>query len=406
MQDTTIQIPPWYKLTEVGVIPQDWEVVKLWDCLWGKPEYGINAPSVKYSDNLPTYLRITDISDDGKFISSWKTSVKHIDSSKFQLKSGDIVFARTGASVWKSYLYNPKDWKLVYAWFLIKVQPKDDILKINYLRGYLNTKSYWNRVTIMSMRSWQPWINWNEYGSLSVPLPPTLREQQSIAMALTDINNLISELNTLIIKKQSIKQWTMQQLLTGKKRLPGFSGEWEEKELVDIAIINKWEQFNKSLLEVNWPYPCMNGGIEPSWYTTKFNTRPNTITISEWGNSCGYVNFITKNFWCGWHCYTLKIINDDMMNKLFLFYVMKFNEPQIMSLRVGSWLPNIQKKNLYTYKFQIPPTVQEQETIAQFLSDMDNDIQNTITQRDKYKLLKQGMMQQLLTGKIRLKTTA
>src|ERR1700690_2312096 len=98
-----------YKQTEVGVIPEDWAPSQLGQCLIGMPTYGINAPAIPYDSRFPTYLRITDITPSGRFDESNKSSVGHPDALSYVLENGDLVFARTGASVGKSYLYNPKD---------------------------------------------------------------------------------------------------------------------------------------------------------------------------------------------------------------------------------------------------------------------------------------------------------
>ena len=103
-------------------IPESWKLKKLGDCLIKRPQYGINAPAVKFSPDLFTYIRITDISEEGYFLHDEKMSVIHDDTEHFILKKGDIVFARTGASTGKTYLYDPNDGQLVYAGFLILIE--------------------------------------------------------------------------------------------------------------------------------------------------------------------------------------------------------------------------------------------------------------------------------------------
>jgi len=127
----------------------------------------------------------------------------------------------------------------------------------------------------------------------------------------------------------------------------------------------------------------------------------NTITISEGGNSCGFVNYCKTKFWLGGHCYSLKITNTDL-DKEFLYQFLKFKEKSIMNMRIGSGLPNIQKKNLNEFELFIPKDKSEQTAIAITLSDMDAEIESLEQKRDKYTILKQGMMQQLLTGRIRI----
>ena len=235
-----------------------------------------------------------------------------------------------------------------------------------------------------------------------VPFPISIQEQEYIANTLSDIDLLIEQLDKLIVKKKNIKQGAMQELLTGKRRLPGFKGEWEVKLFGTLIDIDKGQQINKSELTATGEYPDWNGGIEPSGYTDKWNTEAYTITISEGGNSCGFVNFCKENFWLGGHCYALKIINSNL-HKLFLFQLLKFKEKNIMGLRIGSGLPNIQKKNLKEFELYVPLDTKEQSAIAQVLSDMDLEIEELEEKRDKYLKLKTGMMQQLLTGRIRLK---
>ena len=104
-----MEVKPGYKQTEVGVIPEDWNVRTLRSCLSAQPDYGINAPAVPFSDRLPAYIRITDITEDGRFSPEKPVSVKRADADRYYLNDDDIVFARTGASVGKSYLYKPND---------------------------------------------------------------------------------------------------------------------------------------------------------------------------------------------------------------------------------------------------------------------------------------------------------
>ena len=111
-------IPAGYKQTEVGVIPEDWDIASLGSLLKETPRYGINAPAVPLTGDTPVYIRITDISDDGYFSPGEKVGVNSPLSGMYFLSAGDIVLARTGASVGKSYLYNKNDGQLVYAGFL------------------------------------------------------------------------------------------------------------------------------------------------------------------------------------------------------------------------------------------------------------------------------------------------
>ena len=169
--------------------------------------------------------------------------------------------------------------------------------------------------------------------------------------------------------------------------------DWEEKKLGEISSISKGVQLNKEFLSNAGEYPCINGGINPSGFTNKFNTPKDTITISEGGNSCGFVNFIKVDFWCGGHCYSLLRINQSFI-KDYLFQFLKYNESNIMSLRVGSGLPNIQKKDLNNFIIS-NPTLPEQQKIASFLSSIDEKIEKCQGQIKAMESWKKGLLQQM-----------
>jgi len=198
---------------------EGWVEKKLGECLQRNPEYGLNAPSVEYSDSLPLYLRITDISNDGNFIKDNMVSVNHPNYIHYFLEEGDLVFARTGASVGKTYLYKKNDGNLVFAGFLIRVKPNTKIMDPIYLKYFTHTKTYWDWVKANSMRSGQPGINGFEYSLLPIPLPPNRSDQNEIIEILNDMDTEITELETKLSKYKQLKHGMMQNLLTGKIRL-------------------------------------------------------------------------------------------------------------------------------------------------------------------------------------------
>ena len=130
-------------------LPEGWTIRSLRSCLRTAPEYGINAAAVPYDDGLPAYLRITDISDDNRFRPSPRVSIKHPDATAYFLKEGDLVFARTGASVGKSYLYNPDDGPLVFAGFLIRVSPNPEDVQPVFFAYCAQSERYWDWVATL-----------------------------------------------------------------------------------------------------------------------------------------------------------------------------------------------------------------------------------------------------------------
>ncbi len=210
--------PKSYKYSELGQIPEDWGVYPLKSLLKSQPKYGINAAATQLSGDLPTYIRITDIDENGKFNPSEKVGVDSPLSGNYILEQGDIVLARTGASVGKSYLYDKDDGELVYAGFLIKISPAPNLLCSKYLSIYLQTKEYWDWIATNSMRSGQPGINGNQYASLKIVLP-SFNEQLKISRIFKDIDRDLEQLKIKLDKVTLLKQGMMQELLTGKTRL-------------------------------------------------------------------------------------------------------------------------------------------------------------------------------------------
>lgn len=228
---------------------------------------------------------------------------------------------------------------------------------------------------------------------------PSKIEQAAIAKVLNDMDSLIHTVEHLIIKKRNLMQAAMQVLLVGKKRLAKFYDKWEMRSLGDIASISKGAQLHKKESSLNGKFPHLNGGIAPSSYTDKSNALANTIAISEGGNSCGYVQFMTEPYWCGGHCYS---VIPNAIDNLFLYYALKVKQSAIMALRVGSGLPNVQKSALLAFKLCYPISIDEQIAIANLLSSMNANLIKLEQYRNKVYALKQGMMYILLTGKVRL----
>ena len=228
---------------------------------------------------------------------------------------------------------------------------------------------------------------------------PTLPEQQKIASFLSAVDEKIQQLSRKKELLEHYKKGVMQQLFSDKLRFKDEKGkdypDWEEKKLGEISNIKKGQQLNKIELTDSGEFLCINGGISPSGYTDKFNTLENTITISEGGNSCGFINFFRCKFWSGGHNYTIEIIKPEETDNYFMFQILKHNQINIMGLRVGSGLPNIQKKDLFAFLIKLPTSIKEQQKIANFLSSIDAKIENTIGELEKVQLFKKGLLQKM-----------
>jgi len=170
---------------------------------------------------------------------------------------------------------------------------------------------------------------------------------------------------------------------------------WKRVRLGDVCEISKGEQLNRTTLAEKGRIPVYNGGSAPSGYAEEANTDAENVIISEGGNSCGYVNYIHVPFWRGGHCYLL----DTKLDKLLLYYVLKANESKIMSLRVGTGLPNIQRKRLNAFEFDLPiDTIKQRQIVSAFVS-IDTHISALQSLIAKYEAIKKATVNLLLEPK-------
>jgi type I restriction enzyme S subunit len=397
-----MEVMPGYKHTEIGIIPEDWIIKTLGEL--GSFKNGINKDAEDFGYGSP-FINLMDVFGVPKAAEiTEKLGLVNstLEEQKiYELKAGDVLFVRSSIKPEGVGLTTliPNDLATtVFSGFLIRFRDQGQLVKEFKEHCFLSS-GLRKRIIANSTVSANTNINQESLKLIQLAFPPRHKEQQAIAEALSDMDALLERLERLILKKRDLKQAIMHQLLTGQIRLPGFNSEWEEKSLEEIASISKGTQLHISEINSEGDVPHYNGGMEPSSFTNQFNTPANTITISEGGNSCGFVQFINKPFWRGGHCYA---VAPNYIDNSFLFYALKNIQNSIMRMRVGSGLPNIQKSALGLLKLQVPKNHIEQTTIAAILSDIDIELTAIESRRDKTQNLKQAMMQELLTGKTRL----
>ena len=217
---------------------------------------------------------------------------------------------------------------------------------------------------------------------------PSIEEQKKIISLLEIISDKEQLLEQKYASYQNFKKYLMQQIFTQKLRF-----NFEVIKLKDLSKINKGKQLNKDDMIDDGEFYVLNGGQEPSGYTNEWNTPENTITISEGGNSCGFVNFNEEKFWSGGHCYYLSELSSKL-DDYYLFSYLKFIEPKIMRLRVGSGLPNIQKGDIENIKVKITD-INEQYKISSILKSTDNCISSINAQKHNFEIFKKGLLQQM-----------
>lgn len=305
-------IPQGYKATALGVIPQKWEVKFLGDLL-SRCTNGLTY-DVSITCGIPV-TRIETISTGEINYAKVGYIPNESGYETFRMQKGDILYSHINSLSQIGKVAYYKGDKEIYHGMNLLLLRANNCLDKQYLYYTLLTEHMRHMAQIIAKPAVnQASISTSDLKRVKIAVPP-LAEQRKIAEVLGVWDEAIEKQARLIEKLALRKRGLMQRLLSAKLRLPGFSDPWKELKINKITIIRKGEQVNKDVLFSNAKYPVINGGITPSGYLDIYNTKANTITISEGGNSCGYVNFMTTPFWSGGHCYTIEA--KDGINNLY-----------------------------------------------------------------------------------------
>jgi type I restriction enzyme S subunit len=236
--------------------------------------------------------------------------------------------------------------------------------------------------------------------TLAFPLPPTTDEQEAIAEALSDADALIESLEQLLTKKRQIKQGAMQELLTGKKRLPGFSGNWEMKRLGDIAHIKTGGRNNQDKIEDGeYPFFVRSATVER---INSYSYDCEAILIPGEGGIGSIFHYICGRFDVHQRVYAITEFRPDVSGRYVHLYMSVEFGVHAMQNSVKATVDSLRLPTFQNFEVALPPTLAEQTAIASVLSDMDSALSALETGLTKARQLKQGMMQELLTGRIRV----
>ena len=280
----------------------------------------------------------------------------------FVVEKGDMLFQRSSETledVGRANVYMDNR-PAVFGGFVIRGKKKAEYNPMFF--RYLLASPY-ARKKIIPMGAGAQHFNIGQDGLSKVKLHfPILQEQQKIAALLRLIDERIATQSKIIEDLKKLKSALYQEMF-GSLVAPTL-------KLGQVAEIVKGKQVNGTELLEQGDYYVMNGGTLPSGWLNNFNTEANTISISEGGNSCGYVQYNTSPYWSGGHCYSLKILHPKKTSDLYLYHFLKWQEENIMALRIGSSLPNIQKKDLLRFPI-ILPTITQQNKIVSILSAIE-----------------------------------
>lgn len=416
-----------FKQTEIGLIPEDWEKSSVGetflhvnsntlsrDCL--NYESGI-ARNVHYGDVLVKFGEIVDAEIDKLPYVNDDTEITI--NPNVLLRSGDVIVADTAEdeTVGKATELINVNGDIVAGLHTIVNRPKQDLFYQKYLGYFFNSSLYHNQLLPHMQGIKVLSLSKKAIDSTIVVYPKDKQEQKRIAEALSGVDKLISSLSKTIEKKRLIKQGAMQQLLTGKKRLPGFEGEWGISPLNQIAKMN-------------------SGGTPLSSEPSYYNGNIHFLSISDITNSGRFIYNTQKRishkgleassarmFPANTLLYAMYasigkvaiskidiaisqavlgfILSSDM-DLYFLYYLLDYMQEDIVRNGQTGTQTNLSKKIVENINIYYPINVKEQTAIAEVLTTMDNEIESLEEEREKYIRLKEGMMQKLLTGQIRL----
>jgi type I restriction enzyme S subunit len=409
-----MEVRPGYKLTEVGVIPDEWEVstvggefsVQLGKMLDAERNVGVAKP---YLGNKAVQWNRIDITN------LPTVPMSPADIAKYRLREGDLLVCEGGevgrAAIWHAPLEECYFQKALHR--LRPLRAFEGRLMGAILRRWSETGVLANYVTQTSIAH----LPRDKFIQVPLPRPPRA-EQHAIASALSDVDALLDGLDRLIDKKRDLKQAVMQQLLTGRTRLPGFHGEWQVQRLGDMGTFHKGKGLPKSALTPYGSEQCVHYGELFTQYgetirETISRTNKAPVEFRSVANdvlmptsdvtprglakaSCVMVDDVVLGG-------DILVIRTDpaLISGTFLSLVIRLEDDQVLRLVIGTTVFHLYAADMKKFTFRLPQLA-EQEAIVSVLSDMDAELAALEARRDKTHALKQGMMQELLTGRTRL----
>lgn len=380
-------IPQGYKATALGIIPQEWEVMRLGDIVSITSGESPSLYHLKAEGKYP-YVKVEDLNNCEKYQES---SREYSDDNNTTIKAGSIIFPKRGASILNNKVrIAAKDIQMDSN--MMAITPHTAIVDTEFL--YIRILH--ERLYRIADTSSIPQINNKHIIPYKIAVPP-LAEQRKIAEVLGVWDEAIEKQARLIEKLALRKRALMQRLLSAKLRLPGFSEPWKKVKLGDVAELYQPQTIqSEDLSQTGYPVYGANGLIG---YYNNYNHEYPQVVITCRGSSCGTVNFTPGKCWITGNAMVLNVDNNRDVNKSFFYYLI--SNSSFVNLISGSGQPQIVRQPLLKFELRIPP-LKEQTAIAEVLTAADREIDLAKEKLERLRRQKRGLMQQLLTGKKRI----
>ena len=402
-------VPEGYKQTPFGIFPCDWEATSIGEVSINKGEYGLNAPACEYEVGLPKYIRITDIDDNGNYVNTGACVNFQDETTQYTLKDRDIVFARTGATVGRNYLYKEKDGELLYAGFLIKFSIDKKVAHPYIVYANCNTKQYWDWIKKISARSGQPGVNAEEYSQYRFVKAKDKTEQSKIAEILMKWDEMVELQEQYIQKLELRKKAIMKKLLTPKDG-------WKDVKLGAIAeMYAGGTPSTKNTEYWGGDIPWIQSGLIQNNYiemkdidgriTEKGLKNSSTswiekdsVLVAITGATCANIGYLKCNATAN---QSVISITTNKINPLFLYFYMQNARNELLALQNGSAQGGLTLKYLQNFEIQYPDN-ELQQSISKILYVADEEISLQKEKLDRIKIQRKAMHQYLLTGIVRV----
>ncbi len=410
----------------------EWPLIRLGECLRAPPDYGANAAAVAFESGLPRYVRITDVADDGTLIHGTAVSVPRAFADGALLEEGDVLFARSGATVGKTYLYTPADGECAFAGYLIRFRTDSAKLLPEFLSRYTKSRAYWRWVARIAHAGAQPNISAQEY--LDLPVPGlAIEEQEAIVRTVSPWECAQRKLAALIDAKRGFKRGLAQHLLMGKQRFKEFVRSPRFQETVAGPLPEDWGA--KSLRGLFTPVTRRNTSgigivLTASGEHGLVNQRDYFSRSVAGDDLKGYYLLrkgefaYNRSFMKGYPCGAIKRLeqyDEGTLSTLYIcfalaapghdadFFAQVFeggllNRQLGQIIKVGArahGLLNITAEDFYNVRVPVP-SEPEQRAIAQLLSACDRELDLLERLRTALDQQRRGVAELLLTGKVRV----
>ena len=400
-------VPPGYKRTEVGLIPEEWTVELLGNLFTfknglnkAKRFFGVGTPIVNYMDVF-THSGLRNAQVKGR------VSLTASEIRNFDVRRGDVFFTRTSETLDEIgmtavMLDDPPN--TVFSGFVLRGRPTDTRLEDRYKQYCFLVNAVRQQIVSAGTYTTRALTNGRSLSAVRIPIP-SISEQRAIAQALSDVDELLGAMDALIAKKRELKQAAMQQLLTGRTRLPGFHGEWVVRRLGAIAEVVMGQSPSSAHYNIRGDgLPLIQGNADVANRKTIARVFTTHVTRTARAGDVllsvrapvGEVSRATFDACLGRGVCAIRFPND------FLYHYLMFLEPTWAKHSKGSTFDSVNSDDIKAVEIDLPMEDDEQAAIVAVLSDMDAEIAALEARCDKTRDLKQAMMQELLTGRTRL----